>query len=102
MGTILAEYYKIIESIEIMQTFVQNGLTVTALREKCSNTEFFWSVFSRIRTEYGDLLRKSLYCVNLRIQSEYGKMRTRKNLVFGHFSNSAGKLDFVSCLNTLL
>ena len=33
---------------------------------------FFWSVFSRIRTEYG-------------------KKRTRKNSVFGHFSRSADK-----------
>ena len=24
-----------------------------ALREKCSYLEFFWSAFSRIRTEYG-------------------------------------------------
>ena len=24
-------------------------------REKCPNTEFFWSVFSRIRTEYGEI-----------------------------------------------
>ena len=23
------------------------------MREYCSNTEFFWSVFSSIRTEYG-------------------------------------------------
>ena len=42
---------------------------------------FFWSVFSRIRTEYG---------VSLRIQSECGKTRTRKNSVFGHFSRSDG------------
>ena len=27
------------------------------LREKCPNTEFFWSLFSCIRTEYGDLRR---------------------------------------------
>ena len=27
--------------------------------------------------------------VSLRIQSEYGKIRTRKNCVFGHFSRSA-------------
>ena len=26
-----------------------------SLREKCPNTEFFWSIFSSIRTEYGDL-----------------------------------------------
>ena len=26
-----------------------------ALRQKCPNTEIFWSVFSRIWIEYGDL-----------------------------------------------
>ena len=40
---------------------------------------FFWSVFSRIWTEYE---------VSLRIQSECGKIRTRKSSVFGHFSRS--------------
>ena len=29
-----------------------------------------------------------LYSVNLRIQFEYKKIRTRKNSVFGHFSRS--------------
>ena len=43
---------------------------------------FFWLVYSCIRTVYGDLL------VNLCIQSESGKIRTRKNSVFGHFSRS--------------
>ena len=41
---------------------------------------YLWSVFSCIWTEYGELLRKS------RIQSEYKKIRTRMNFVFGHFS----------------
>ena len=27
--------------------------SANALREKFPNTEFFWSVFSRIQTEYG-------------------------------------------------
>ena len=31
---------------------------------------------------------RSFYSVNLRIQSEYRKIRTRKNSVFGHFSRS--------------
>ena len=31
-------------------------------------------------------LNTEIYCVNLCIQSEYGKIRTRKNSVFGHFS----------------
>ena len=44
------------------------------LRENCPNTEFFSSVFS---------------C----IQSEYRKIRARKNSVFGHIS----KIDKCSC-----
>ena len=43
---------------------------------------YFWSVFSYIWTEYGDSRS------NLRIQSEYRKIRTRNNSVFGHFSRS--------------
>ena len=42
------------------------------LSEKCLSSEFFLSVFSRIRTECSDLLHK------YRIQSECGKIRTRK------------------------
>ena len=42
---------------------------IKALREKCPNAGFFWSEFSGIRTEYR-------------------KIRTRKNSVFGHFSHS--------------
>ena len=41
----------------------------------------FWSVFSRIQTEYGKIL-------SLRIQSECGKIRTRNNSVFGHSSHA--------------
>ena len=33
-------------------------------------------------------LNTEIYGVNLRIQSEYRKMQTRKNSVFGHFSRS--------------
>ena len=42
---------------------------LSALRKKCPNTEFSWSIFSRIRTEYE---------VSLRIQSECVKIPTRK------------------------
>ena len=44
----------------------------------------FWSVFSHIRSEYGQL--------SLRILSECGKIRTGKNSVFGHFSSSGMQL----------
>ena len=45
---------------------------------------FFWSVFSCIRTEYGDLLRN---------QCEYRKMRIRENSVFGLFSRSGRLME---------
>ena len=49
---------------------------------KVSKYGVCWCVYSRIRIEYKDLL------VNLRIQSEYGKIRTRQNSVFERFSHS--------------
>ena len=62
---------------------------------------FFWCVFSCIRIEYRDLLRKSPYSVRiqedmdqeklritLRIQSKYKIKLTRKNFIFGHFSRT--------------
>ena len=36
-----------------------------------------------------------LYSVNLRVQSEYGKIRSRKNSVFEHFSRSDCLCDFI-------
>ena len=50
------------------------------LREKCSG--HYFPIFG---------LNTEIYGVNLRVQSEYGKIRTRKNSIFGHFSRS----DFV-------
>ena len=43
-------------------------------------------------------LNTEIYEVNFRIQSEYGKMRTRKNSVFWHFSH--WKVFFVLLLET--
>ena len=40
------------------------------LREKCPNTEFCWSVFSRIRTEYGEIQSISLYLVRMQENEE--------------------------------
>ena len=36
-----------------------------ALREKCPYSELFWSLFSRIRTEYGEILRISPYSARM-------------------------------------
>ena len=48
-------------------------------REKCPYSEFVWSVFSRIRTEYGEILRISPYSVRMRENTD------RKNSEYGHF-----------------
>ena len=59
-------------------------------------TSFFWSVFSHIWAESREIqsisafgLNPERYEVSLRIHSEYGKLQTRKNSVFGHISHSA-------------
>ena len=36
-----------------------------SLREKCPNTEFFWSVFSCIWTEYGEIRYLSVFSPNV-------------------------------------
>ena len=60
----------------------QLHLDQDTLREKCPNTEFFWSAFSRIRTGYGEILLSFMYSVRM------WKIQTRKSSVFGHFSHS--------------
>ena len=52
------------------------------LREKCRYSEFFWFVFSRIWTEYGDMLRISPSSMRMR------EIRDQKNSEYGHFSRS--------------
>ena len=55
---------------------------------------YFWSLFSCIRTEYAEIL------VSLCIKSECGKIRTRKNCVFRHFSRSARVAYTLTCLKS--
>ena len=50
------------------------------LREKCLYSKFFWSAFSRIRTEYGDILRISPYSVQMQENTD------QKNSKYGYFS----------------
>ena len=45
--------------------FSKNNLTLS-LRKKCLYLEFFWSVFSRIWTEYGEIRSISPYAVRMR------------------------------------
>ena len=49
---------------------------------------FFLSVFSCIRIEYGNLLRKTKHCM------KSAQIRTSKSSVFGHFSRSESQPIF--------
>ena len=51
-----------------------------SLREKCSYSEFFWSFISRIRTEYGEIVRISPYSVRMRENTD------QKHSEHGHVS----------------
>ena len=49
---------------------------------------FFWSVFSRVRTEYGEIRSIPPYSFRMRENTD------QKNSVFGHFSRSVFLLNF--------
>ena len=51
-----------------------------ALHGKCPYSELFWPVFSRIRTEYGEMLRTCPYSVRMR------ENKVQNNSEYLHFS----------------
>ena len=70
--------------ISEVKAFSLNTLAqwLLSLREKCPYSGFFSSVFSRIRTEYGEILRISSYSVQMQESMD------QKNSEYGHFSRS--------------
>ena len=73
---------------------IQNCIIDTnSPRKKCPNTEFFSAPYFLV---FG--LNMEIYAVNIRIQFEYGRIRTRKTSVFGHFSHS--ELVLITHLDT--
>ena len=66
--------------------FFHHFLNNMSLRKKCPYWELFWSVFSRIRTEYGEIRSISLYSVQMRENTD------QNNSEKGHFSRSVSVL----------
>ena len=63
-------------SVMILRVEESGYFQVTPLLcEKCPNMELFWSVFSHIRTEYGKVLRISLYSVQMWEKTDQKKLR---------------------------
>ena len=52
------------------------------LCEKCPYSEFFWSAFSCVQTEHGEIFRISLYSVHMRENAK------QNNSEHGHFLRS--------------
>ena len=52
------------------------------MREKCAYSKLFWFAFSRIWTEYRDILRISPYWVQVRENAD------QNNSEYGHFLRS--------------
>ena len=77
------QYYCLVISMPIFQISKKAYLTVQqSLREKCSYSELFWSVFFPIQTEYGEIRNISPYSVRMRENAD------RKNSEYVHFSRS--------------
>ena len=51
--------------------------SISSMCKKCPYSEFFWSVFFRIWTEYGEMLRISPYPVQMRENTGSEKLRIR-------------------------
>ena len=69
---------------------------IYTVSEKCPNTEFFSDPYFPTLE-----VNKEIYGVYHRIQSEYRKLRTRKNSVFGYFSRSDKHCDKRVTFNSL-
>ena len=59
-----------------------DGIHSSSLRKKCLYSEFFWSAFPRIQTEYGEILRISPYSVQMLENMD------QENSEYGHFLHS--------------
>ena len=65
------------------------------LRENCPYLGFFWSAFSRIRTEYGEILRISSYSFRMRENTD------QKNSEYEHFLRSVMVIESCNFLVNL-
>ena len=78
---------------------------VSTLGKKCQYSKFFWSTFSRIRTEYEDLWSKSPYSVRMWISpysAQTGENADQKNFEYGQFLRSSIYMSGILVLGGLI
>ena len=88
-----SEYGLFLLSVSLLGELIQPQVIPprSSLLKKCPYVEIFWSLFSRIQKEYGELLLISPYSVRMRGTTN------QKNSEYGQFSRSA----FVNRMNFL-
>ena len=64
---------------KILSVLLADFAETLTLCEKCPYSEFFWSIFSRVPTEYGDILRICPYSVRMQENTDL------KNPEYGRF-----------------
>ena len=81
MRTVSIAFY---EQTYVLNTFIMNRLHILLIITawKCPHSEFSWSVFARIWTEYGKIWRITPYSIWMRENTG------QKNSEYGHFSRS--------------
>ena len=70
------------QSVNYFHKKMHQRCLIESYTAQCSPSEFFWSLFSHIWTEYGKVLRISPQSVRMRENME------RKNSEYGHFLRS--------------
>ena len=71
------------------------------LREKCPYSELFWFIFSRIRTEYREILSISPYLVQMRQNTDQSNSEHGHFLLSVHYSQSKLEVQ-LSCVKLKL
>ena len=74
------------EILNLKFTFLYSGVLEDSCSKHCLKSAQYGVFSGRDFPVLG--LNTKIYSVNLRIQSKYREIRTRKNSVFGHFSRS--------------
>ena len=84
------EKYLIINPLECVSLIRWNQYLQWTLRKKCPYSELFWSVISRIRTDYGEIRIISPYSVQMQENAD------QNNSEYKHFSCSGTYVEIHS------
>ena len=75
---------------------IQVTVNLPSLRESCPYSEFFWSLFYRIRTEYGEIRSISLYSVRMRENTDQENSKNGYFLGSGYLGYNSGKRNILT------